>query len=160
MQYFQSNNTIQPLFNGNVNATAAVAGNKTVGRWLKERKEKKKEETRTHNAQVHAAVSVAAVAAAVAAIAAATAASSASGKNEQAAKTDTAVASAATLVAAQCAEAAQAMGADHDHLASVVNSAVNVRSHDDIITLTAAAATGTLRLLQNINSAIYICTFA
>ncbi|KAH7517250.1 hypothetical protein FEM48_Zijuj09G0043100 [Ziziphus jujuba var. spinosa] len=147
VKYFRSNNTIQPLFNsgrssaGHVNATPAVAGTKTVGRWLKERKEKKKEETRTHNAQVHAAVSVAAVAAAVAAIAAATAASSASGKNEQAAKTDTAVASAATLVAAQCAEAAEAMGADHDHLASVVNSAVNVRSHDDIVTLTAAAAT-------------------
>lgn len=149
VQYFRSNNTIQPLFNGgrtsagNASATPAVGGAKTVGRWLKERKEKKKEETRTHNAQVHAAVSVAAVAAAVAAIAAATAASSASGKNEQAAKTDTAVASAATLVAAQCAEAAEAMGAEHDHLASVVNSAVNVRSHDDIITLTAAAATGT-----------------
>ncbi|KAF3436256.1 hypothetical protein FNV43_RR23348 [Rhamnella rubrinervis] len=146
VKYFRSNNTIQPLFTGgrtsagSVNATPA-GGTKTVGRWLKERKEKKKEETRTHNAQVHAAVSVAAVAAAVAAIAAATAASSASGKNEQSAKTDTAVASAATLVAAQCAEAAEAMGADHDHLASVVNSAVNVRSHDDIITLTAAAAT-------------------
>lgn len=30
-------------------------GGKTVGRWLKERKEKKKEEARAHNAQVHAA---------------------------------------------------------------------------------------------------------
>lgn len=85
---------------------------------------------------------MAAVAAAVAAIAAATAASSASGKNEQAAKTDSAVASAATLVAAQCSEAAESLGADHDHLASVVSSAVNVRSYDDIVTLTAAAATG------------------
>ncbi|KAG2402797.1 VAN3-binding protein [Vigna angularis] len=33
------------------------------------------------------------------------------------------------------------MGAERDHLASVVSSAVNVRSHDDISTLTAAAAT-------------------
>ncbi|KAJ7977348.1 VAN3-binding protein [Quillaja saponaria] len=57
------------------------------------------------------------------------------------AKTDMAVASAATLVAAQCVEAAEAMGAERDHLASVVSSAVNVRSHDDITTLTAAAAT-------------------
>ncbi|MED6148391.1 hypothetical protein PIB30_118114 [Stylosanthes scabra] len=122
---------------------AVVAGGsgKTVGRWLKDRKEKKKEETRAHNAQLHAAVSVAGVAAAVAAIAAATAASSGSGKDEQMTKTDMAVASAATLVAAQCVEAAEAMGAERDHLASVVSSAVNVRSAGDITTLTAAAAT-------------------
>ncbi|MCL7041446.1 hypothetical protein MKW94_007201 [Papaver nudicaule] len=116
-------------------------GSKTVGRWLKDRKEKKKEETRAHNAQLHAAVSVAAVAAAVAAIAAATAASSGSGKDEQMAKTDMAVASAATLIAAQCVEAAEVMGAEREHLASVVSSAVNVRSPGDIMTLTAAAAT-------------------
>ncbi|TQD99265.1 hypothetical protein C1H46_015054 [Malus baccata] len=145
-QYFRTHNSIQNLFNssrssaGNGN-NAPSGGAKTVGRWLKERKEKKKEETRVHNAQVHAAVSVAAVAAAVAAIAAGTAASSGSRKNDQAGKTDMAVACAATLVAAQCAEAAEAMGADHDHLTSVVSSAVNVRSHDDITTLTAAAAT-------------------
>ncbi|EPS63537.1 hypothetical protein M569_11247, partial [Genlisea aurea] len=49
--------------------------------------------------------------------------------------------SAATLVAAQCVEAAEAMGAEREHLASVVSSAVNVRSSGDIMTLTAAAAT-------------------
>ncbi|WJX14678.1 hypothetical protein P8452_04899 [Trifolium repens] len=114
---------------------------KTVGRWLKDRKEKKKEEARTHNAELHAAVSVAAVAAAVAAIAAATAASSGSGKDEQTAKTDSAVASAATLVAAQCVETAEALGAEREHLTAVVSSAVNVRSAGDIMTLTAAAAT-------------------
>ncbi|CDY36868.1 BnaC08g09790D [Brassica napus] len=52
--------------------TATATQSKTVGRWLKDRREKKKEETRAHNAQIHAAVSVAGVAAAVAAIAAAT----------------------------------------------------------------------------------------
>ncbi|KAL3507852.1 hypothetical protein ACH5RR_033234 [Cinchona calisaya] len=116
-------------------------GGKTVGRWLKDRREKKKEETRAHNAQLHAAVSVAGVAAAIAAIAAATAASSAQGKDENMAKTDMAVASAATLVAAQCVEAAEVMGAEREHLASVVSSAVNVHSAGDIMTLTAAAAT-------------------
>ncbi|KAL2991581.1 hypothetical protein AAZX31_10G003400 [Glycine max] len=126
---------------GGAAAAAAAGGGKTVGRWLKDRKEKKKEETRAHNAQLHAAVSVAGVAAAVAAIAAATAASSGSRKDAQMAKTDMAVASAATLVAAQCVEAAEAMGAERDHLASVVSSAVNVRSAGDITTLTAAAAT-------------------
>ena len=147
MQYFRTHNSIQPLFNGGRasagNGVNAPNGTKTVGRWLKERKEKKKEETRAHNAHLHAAISVAAVASAVAAIAAATAASSSiSGKNEQSTKTDMAVASAATLVAAQCVEAAEAMGAERDNLASIVSSAVNVRSHDDIVTLTAAAATG------------------
>ncbi|KAE8663496.1 SWR1-complex protein 4-like isoform X2 [Hibiscus syriacus] len=118
---------------------AVGGGGKTVGRWLKDRKEKKKEETRSHNAQLHAAISVAGVAAAVAAIAAATAASS--GKDEPMTKTDMAVASAATLVAAQCVEAAEAMGAEREHLASVISSAVNVRTAEDITTLNAGAAT-------------------
>ncbi|KAK8498883.1 hypothetical protein V6N12_044616 [Hibiscus sabdariffa] len=150
VKYFRTHNSIQPLFNGGRafagNGVNTPTGAKTVGRWLKDRKEKKKEETRAHNAQLHAAISVAAVASAVAAIAAATATSSSSmGKNEQSAKTDMAVASAATLVAAQCVEAAETMGAERDHLASAVSSAVNVRSHDDIATLTAAAATATLK---------------
>ncbi|CAN0898442.1 VAN3-binding protein [Linum grandiflorum] len=160
VKYFRAHKSINPLFTGgrasagyggSIPSTPAGGGgaatpagggggSKTVGRWLKERKEKKKEETRAHNAQLHAAVSVAAVAAAVAAIAAATASSSSAGRNE-AAKTDMAMASAATLVAAQCVEAAEALGAEREHLASVVSSAVNVRSHDDITTLTAAAAT-------------------
>ncbi|KAJ6405668.1 hypothetical protein OIU84_013596 [Salix udensis] len=145
VKYFRSHNTLNPLFNGGRASAGPVSGTppsgaRTVGRWLKDRKEKKKEETRAQNAQLHAAVSVAAVASAIAAVASATA-SSASGKNEQMAKTDMAVASAATLVAAQCVEAAEAMGAERDHLASVVTSAVNVHSHDDITTLTAAAAT-------------------
>ncbi|XP_010545099.1 PREDICTED: VAN3-binding protein [Tarenaya hassleriana] len=151
LQYFRTHNTIQPLFsgtsasrgatsNGNATPVGGGGGPKTVGRWLKDRKEKKKEENRAHNAQIHAAVSVAAVASAVAAIAAATAASS-SGKHEQMAKIDMAMASAGALVAAQCVEAAENMGAERDHLTSVVSSAVNVRSHDDIVTLNAAAAT-------------------
>ncbi|TYI92185.1 hypothetical protein E1A91_D02G050500v1 [Gossypium mustelinum] len=121
--------------------TAVTGGGKTVGRWLKDRREKKNEETRAQNAHLHAAISVAGVAAAVAAYAAATAASSSAGKDEQRAKTDMAVASAATLVAAQCVETAEAMGAERDHLTSVISSAVNVRSAGDIMTLTAGAAT-------------------
>ncbi|CAA7024580.1 unnamed protein product [Microthlaspi erraticum] len=133
---------VSPSFSGHVRGPSAVpGGSKTVGRWLKDRKEKKREETRAQNAQLHAAVSVAGVAAAVAAIAVATASQSSSGNDEQVAKTDSAVASAATLVAAQCVEAAEIMGADREHLASVVSSAVNVRSAGDIMTLTAAAAT-------------------
>ncbi|KAK8968672.1 hypothetical protein KSP40_PGU018132 [Platanthera guangdongensis] len=130
-----------------VNATAQPqirppAGGKSVGRWLKDRREKKKEETRVHNAQVHAALSVAGVAAAVAAVATATAAAAGlSNRSEQASRMDIAVASAATLLAAQCAEAAEALGAQHDQLAAVIGSAVSVRTPGDILTLTAAAAT-------------------
>ncbi|KAK8963915.1 hypothetical protein KSP40_PGU018123 [Platanthera guangdongensis] len=118
----------------------ASSGARTVGRWLKDRREKKKEESRAHNAQLHAAVSVAGVAAAVAAMAT-EAASLSSGRDEYTARTDMAVASAATLVAAQCVDAAEAIGAERDHLAAVISSAVNVRTSGDIVTLTAAAAT-------------------
>ncbi|KAE8658335.1 hypothetical protein F3Y22_tig00116971pilonHSYRG00196 [Hibiscus syriacus] len=117
---------------------AVAGGGKTMGRWLKDRKEKKRKK--------HVLIMLsymlpflAGVAAAVAAIAAATAASS--GKDEPMTKTDTAVASAATLVAAQCVDAAEAMGAEREHLASVISSAVNVRTAEDIMTLNAGAAT-------------------
>ena len=152
MQFFSANNTLQTQFFGGRTGPGSGGntpggGARTVGRWLKDRREKKKEESRAQNAQIHAAISVAGVAAAIAAMAAATAASSGSRKDEQMTKTDMAVASAATLVAAQCVEAAEAMGAERHHLASVVSSAVNVHSHDDILTLTAAAATGLRSLI-------------
>uniref|UniRef100_A0A118K270 Uncharacterized protein n=1 Tax=Cynara cardunculus var. scolymus TaxID=59895 RepID=A0A118K270_CYNCS len=125
VKFLRANNTLQPLFaNGRsgygAGGSSTTPAGKTVGRWLKERREKKKEETRAHNAQLHAAVSVAGVAAAVATIAAATAAASASSKDEQMAKTNMAVASAATLVAAQCVETAEAMGAEREHLVAAV----------------------------------------
>lgn len=142
LKFCRLNNSVNTQYRTGAPGGAAPAGRgKTVGRWLKDRREKKKEEARAQNAQLHAAVSVAGVAAAIAAIAAATAALSGTRKDEQIAKTDMAVASAATLVAAQCVEAAELMGAERDHLASVVSSAVNVRSAGDIMTLTAAAAT-------------------
>ncbi|MED6174226.1 hypothetical protein PIB30_067057 [Stylosanthes scabra] len=150
-----NNTNNNAAFNTHFRTTAApTASGKTVGRWLKDRKEKKKEETRAHNAQLHAAVSVAGVAAAIAAIAAATAASSTSTKDDHMAKTDMAVASAATLVAAQCVEAAEAMGAERDHLAAVVSSAVNVRSAGDIMTLTAAAATAVIPVEKKLGAAV------
>ncbi|XP_019161844.1 PREDICTED: VAN3-binding protein-like [Ipomoea nil] len=144
IKYLRANNTLQPLFtnmkNGNSSGANTPSGN-AVRKWLKERKDKKKEETRARNAQVHAAVSVAGLAASVAAVAATTAAASSTGKDEVTAKNDMAVASAAMLVAAQCVEAAEAMGAERERLMSSISSAINVRSHEDISTLTAAAAT-------------------
>ncbi|GJX57025.1 FORKED 1 protein [Tanacetum coccineum] len=85
-QYLPATNTLQPLFanaRGGYGAgdSSTLAG-KTVERWLKERGEKKKEETRAHNAQLHAAFFVAGIPAAVATIAADTAAASASRKDK------------------------------------------------------------------------------
>ncbi|MCO5604377.1 hypothetical protein L7F22_058542 [Adiantum nelumboides] len=107
----------------------------SMKRWLKDMKERKKEAMRVHNAQVHAAMSVAGVAAAIASIATSTAAVS---SNEGHNKTSMAVASAALLVAAQCVEIAESMGADHEQMLSVVSSAVSVKTPRDVVTLTAA----------------------
>ncbi|CAM6094905.1 unnamed protein product [Calypogeia fissa] len=113
-------------------------GGKSMSRWLKDMKERKKEMNRTRKAQVHAAVTVAGVAAAIAAVAAATAANS---SDEQSTRTAMAMASAAALVAAQCVEVAENMGADREQMAAIVSSAVSVKSAGDILTLTASAAT-------------------
>lgn len=114
-----------------------------MGRWIKDQKERKKQEIRAHNAQLHAAVSVAGVAAAVAALAASSM-SSPIGKHKRSStgKTSSAIASAAALVASHCIEIAEDMGADHRHILAVVNSAINARTNGDVMTLTAGAATG------------------
>ncbi|XP_077252488.1 phosphoinositide binding protein [Tasmannia lanceolata] len=123
-----------------VRLSKSMVRGKKAGRWLKDQREKKKEETRTHNAQTHAAVTVAGVAAAVAATVAATAMSAAD-VGDGPSKSLAAVASAAALVASHCIEIAEEMGADRDHILMVVNSAVNVKTTGDIMTLTAGAAT-------------------
>nr|DAD35597.1 TPA_asm: hypothetical protein HUJ06_006237 [Nelumbo nucifera] len=117
---------------------------KTVGRWLKDQKEKRKQEMRTQNAQLHAAVSVVGVASAVAALTAASATipDTSASLNNIASKTSVAIASAAALVASHCVDIAEELGADHDQILAVVESAVNVRTSGDILTLTAGAATG------------------
>ncbi|KAL6007797.1 hypothetical protein ACLOJK_033299 [Asimina triloba] len=111
-----------------------------VGRWFHNRefgsnKMKKKEKARIDNACVHAATSVAGVAAAVAALAAA---ANADNPNS---KMSAAMASATELLASHCMETAELAGASHEHVASVVRSAVDVRTASDLMTLTAAAAT-------------------
>lgn len=121
----------------------SIMRGRTMGRWLRDQKERKKQEIRTHNAQVHAAVSVAGVAAAIAAITAAnTTSQEMSTVQKNSSKTTAAVASAAALVASHCIEIAEDMGAEHDQILTVVNSAINARTNGDIMTLTAGAATG------------------
>ncbi|KAL0755689.1 hypothetical protein Bca101_093357 [Brassica carinata] len=53
------------------------------------------------------------------------------------AKTDMAVSSSATLADSQCMEAAEVIGAEKEHLASIVRNAISVRCARDIMTLTA-----------------------
>lgn len=99
---------------------------------------KKKDRARVENAHVHSAVSVAGLAAALAAVSAAS--NRASGGSSS--KMAMALASATELLASHCIELAEQAGADHDRVASVVRSAVDIHSPGDLITLTAAAATG------------------
>jgi len=113
----------------------------SLGKWFhhKEfstRAVKKKDKARTENAHMHSAVSIAGLAAALAAV---TAAGNSSGSSS---KMNMALASATELLASHCIELAESAGADHDRMASVVRSAVDIKSPGDLMTLTAAAATG------------------
>ncbi|XP_065850958.1 VAN3-binding protein [Euphorbia lathyris] len=109
----------------------------SIKKWMKEIKQKRKEEDRLERAEVHAAISVAGIAAALAAIAADN-----SRKDDHGSKgKEDAVASAAALVAAQCAKVAEAMGAKREQLSSVIGSAMTASTAADILTLTAATST-------------------
>lgn len=103
---------------------------------------KKKDKTRMENAHMHSAVSVAGLAAALAAVAAAGNSSSSGSKMSMA------LASATELLASHCIELAESAGADHDRVASIVRSAVDIQSPSDLMTLTAAAATGNCLILH------------
>ncbi|PKI50828.1 hypothetical protein CRG98_028823 [Punica granatum] len=108
----------------------------SIKKWLKEVKQRRKEEGRLQRAEVHAAISVAGVAAALVAIAAEKTQNGRPPTTKEAA-----VASAAALVAAQCAQVAEAMGAKREQLSSAINSAMSSTTAGDILTLTAAATT-------------------
>lgn len=121
-------------------------GRKTgaIGRWFNPREYsisssssavQKKDKARLENAHMHAVLSVAGLAAAVAAVAA-----SESNSNS---KMNAALASATELLASHCIEMAESAGVEHERVASVVRSAVDIRGASDLLTLTAAAATGT-----------------
>lgn len=112
--------------------------NVSIKKWFNDIKQKRKEEARLQRAEVHAAISVAGVAAALAAIA-----TESSKHNQPNTTKEDAVASAAALVAAQCAQVAEAMGAKREQLSTVMGSAMRSTSASDILTLTAAAATCT-----------------
>ncbi|KAF0928715.1 hypothetical protein E2562_006137 [Oryza meyeriana var. granulata] len=113
----------------------------SIGKWFQYKetsrvKQSSKEKLRAEKAHVHAMVSVARVAAAVAAVTAATS------SDIQTSKMAAAMASATELLASHCVEIAQQAGARHEQVACAIQAAVGVRSSGDLMTLTAAAATG------------------
>ncbi|GKD33089.1 VAN3-binding protein [Tanacetum coccineum] len=95
----------------------------------------KKDKVRAEKAQTHAALCVAGLATALASITAAET------KRLDDSRMSTALASATELLASHCSELAESAGADHDLVVSVVQSAINIHSPSDLMTLTAAAAT-------------------
>ncbi|KAG8659479.1 VAN3-binding protein [Manihot esculenta] len=112
----------------------------SIGKWFHHKElssstVKKKDKARMENAHMHSAISIAGLAAALAAVAAA------GNSNDSVSKMSMALASATELLASHCIELAESAGADHDRVASVVRSAVDIQSPGDLMTLTAAAAT-------------------
>lgn len=116
----------------------------SIGKWFNNEfansTVKKKDKERVERARLHSAVSIAGVASALAAV---TAAENTSGSPS---KTSMALALATELLASHCIEIAESAGADCDRLVSAVRSALDIQSSSDLMTLTAAAATGTYLL--------------
>ncbi|KAJ3706696.1 hypothetical protein LUZ61_010401 [Rhynchospora tenuis] len=115
----------------------------SIGDWFhykdhyKRGHEKTKERVRAEQAQMHAAISVAGVAAAVAAVA-----SNANANTEtDTDKMNAAMSLATELLASHCIEMAELSGAHHEQVVAAIESAVDVRTPGDLMTLTAAAAT-------------------
>lgn len=115
----------------------------TIGKWLHLHQKqhgnantsvKRKDRARVENAHVHSALSIAGLASALASVVA---------SSDNHSKLDVAMASATQLLASYCVEMAELAGADHDRVASTVKSAVDIQTPGDLMTLTAAAATGT-----------------
>ncbi|XP_034710056.1 VAN3-binding protein-like [Vitis riparia] len=129
-----------PQLTGKVMNWVSTRRTVSIGKWFHHKEMgssgvKKKDRMRVENARVHATMSVAGLAAA---LASAAAAENSSGSGS---KMSAALASATELLASHCIEIAESAGADHDRLASVVRSAVDIHSPGDLMTLTAAAAT-------------------
>ncbi|KAM7260219.1 hypothetical protein ACFE04_015960 [Oxalis oulophora] len=131
---------VSPQLSGKVINSINARKTGSIGKWFHHQKEsstalKKKDKARIENARVHSAVCVAGLAAALAAVALA------GNTDGLGSKMSTAMASATELLASHCVDMAESAGANHDSLASVVSSAVDIQSAGDLMTLTAAAAT-------------------
>lgn len=128
----------------------------TIGKWFHHREfvggkvsgVRKRDKARVENAHLHTAVSIASLATAIAAV-------TASGNKDgfTGSKMSSALASASELLASHCVELAELSGASHDRVVTAVRSAVDVRGPGDLLTLTAAAATGKLIIKRTYSNA-------
>ena len=134
-----------------------------IGKWLHQKQYgntnvsvKKKDRARVENARVHSALSIAGLASAVAAVAA-----TEDPRGGSRSKLDVALASATQLLASYCVEMAEVAGADRERVASTVRSAVDIQTPGDLMTLTAAAATGTLlnQIVMTLSCLKNVCEF-
>ncbi|XP_015581766.2 VAN3-binding protein [Ricinus communis] len=131
---------VPPQFSGKMINSINSRKTGSIGKWFHHKElssstVKKKDKARMENAHMHSAISVAGLAAALAAVAAS------GNSGDSGSKMGMALASATELLASHCIELAESAGADHDRVASVVRSAVDIHSPGDLMTLTAAAAT-------------------
>ncbi|KAI8530604.1 hypothetical protein RHMOL_Rhmol11G0072100 [Rhododendron molle] len=132
--------TVPPIQSGKVTKSFNARRTGSISRWFHQKDYnnstlKKKDKARVEKARTHAALSVAGLASALAAVAAA------DNSKGPGSKMSAALASATELLASHCIDMAESAGVDHDHVASVVQSAVDIRGPSDIVTLTAGAAT-------------------
>ncbi|KAI3711071.1 hypothetical protein L2E82_40884 [Cichorium intybus] len=99
------------------------------GKWFNQKKDK----GRAERAQTHAALCVAGLATALASIT--------RRRSLEDSRMSSAVVSATELLATHCSELAESAGADHHLVLSIVQSAINIQTPTQLLTLTAAAAT-------------------
>ncbi|KAG8390490.1 hypothetical protein BUALT_Bualt01G0088800 [Buddleja alternifolia] len=109
---------------------------KSLTSLLRSRKEKKKEETRLHTAQLHAALSLTQLAAAIAGI------GNSIGKQGVCSQDmGNVLSSSAALITTVCAEAAESLGAQRAQVRGAVNTGMAIQTPIDMIAVTATAAT-------------------
>ncbi|KAL2527598.1 Uncharacterized protein Adt_12652 [Abeliophyllum distichum] len=117
---------------------------KSLTSFLRSRKEKKKDETRLQTSQLHAALSLTQLAAAIAGISRGKQDFTQIHKGKSVASGQDmgeVVASAAALVTAAFAEAAESLGAQRAQVRAAVNSGMAIQNPIDMIEVTATAAT-------------------
>lgn len=139
---------------------------KSLTNLFRSEREKKKEEVRLHTAKLHAALSLTQLAASIAGFATNGNGTEAQDHIKQVTSSNggratvlewdqdmgVVVASAAALLTAVCAEAAEALGAKRARVASAVKSGLATQTPIDMITLTATAAT--CNISQTFNSCL------
>lgn len=149
----QIDTKLSPIHQNLVGNRSGSINRRVIGRLFHHKLCEKKDKARMENARAHALLSVAGLAVA---LAAATATES---FISVCSKTSMALTSATRLLASYCIELAESGGADKECVASTIRSALAIRPATDLLTLTAAAATGTTYYFIHLISRLYIHTY-